>query len=375
MRKGYMICVAAMTAVLAAGGIAAVVMGHREFSENENRYLDQFPKWSLSGVMDGEVQEEITDAFNDQFPARDFWTALSTRAEKMLGHRDVGGVYLGKDHYYFEKIMNQDISQTNYFQNLRFINHVQNIQPDAKVTALLVPSPGSILPEYLPKHAQIYDAERMYQSAENVLADGILLDVREDMARAADRRQVYYKTDHHWTLAGAYEAYCAYERVMGREERPYEDFGVEPVSDSFYGTLYSKALDADATPDTMEAPGRITPAEVSCDGQEHDGIYDTSKLKEKDKYAYFFGGNFGEVILRPEQQGDAKPKLLVVKDSFANSMIPFLLQDYSEVRMLDLRYFKTSVKEYLEEYGADEILILYEMSNFAQDHQLNRLMK
>lgn len=376
MRKRYVIFVVFMTAALAAGGILTAVMGHREFSENENRYLEQFPSLTLSGIADGEVQEDVVKAFNDQFPARDFWTAFSTRAEKMMGRRDIGGVYLGKNQYYFEKIMDGDISQTDYFQSLRFINHVQGLQEDAKVTALLVPSPATILSDYLPSHARIYDADAMYQSAEGVLAEGILLDMRDEMAAAAGEAQIYYKTDHHWTLSGAYVGYRTYVEAMGRQARPYADFGVETVSDSFYGTLYSKALDADAAPDTIDAPSRLPAASVQCDGQERDGIFDETKREQKDKYAYFFGGNYGEVILRPEGDGqEDKPKLLVVKDSFANSMIPFLLQDYSEIRMLDLRYFKTSFRDYLEEYSADEILILYEMSNFAQDNNMNKLMK
>ncbi|MDE6566185.1 MAG: hypothetical protein K2K70_00455, partial [Lachnospiraceae bacterium] len=67
--------------------------------------------------------------------------------------------------------------------------------------------------------------------------------------------------------------------------------------------------------------------------------------------------------------------LVIFKDSFANSMVPFLLQDYEEIIMIDLRYYRDSIATYLEELDDPEILILYEMSNFAQDANLVKLSK
>lgn len=365
-----------MTAMLAAGGILTVAQGHHEFSENENRYLTQFPSLQMSAVLSGETQENITDAFNDQFPRRDFWTSSSTQVKKLLGFQDIGGVYLGEDHYYFEKIMNQDISQTNYFQNLRFVNHLAAAEPEAQVTAMLVPSPGTVLFDLLPSHATLYDADTMYREAEDLLQGVTLLDLRERMLQIRDTvgDLLYYRTDHHWNQYGAYVGYCAYSEMLGRTPDDYDDFGIAFVSDSFYGTLYSKVLDSAAVPDEISAPIILPEVTTTCDGKEMDGIYVDEKAETKDKYAVYFGGNFGEVKMQLRSP-QTEEKLLVIKDSFANSMVPFLLQDYEEIRMLDMRYFKGSVSEYLEEYQADEILVLYELSNFAQDENLNRLTK
>jgi hypothetical protein len=328
---------------------------------------------SVSGILSGEVQEDITDAFGDQFPARDSFTAIATDVQKTLGFQDIGGVYLGKNHYYFEKVLNQDISQTNYFQNLRFINSAASACPKAKVTAMLIPSPGTILADYLPKHATLYDADKMYQEAKDMLRGADLLDIRQEMLAEAEN-DIYFRTDHHWSGYGAYLGYCAYSTKMGRKYKDYDDFAITSMSSEFYGTLYSKVLDRAATPDEICAPADLPEVSCVCDGNEQEGIYDESKLATKDKYAYYFGGNFGEVTITAKSS-KKKTKLLVIKDSFANSMMPYLLQDYKEIRMLDLRYFKDSVQDYLKEYEPDEILVLYEMSNFAQDEHLNRLTK
>lgn len=385
MKKKDIIFVVCFAAALAIGGIVTVTAGHREYSDNENRYLTQFPKLVPEDVMTGEVQQELTDAFNDQFPGRDWLTALSTTVKKGIGMKDVGGVYLGKDHYYFEKIMNQNISRTDYFQNLRFVNRLASLSKDAEVTALLVPLPGQILKDKLPEHASLYDADAMYKTAKETLQNVKLVDIRKDMKEARKQQkgagvqtsgetQVYYRTDHHWTQYGAYVGYKAYTESVGRKAASYKSFDIKEFSDAFYGTLYSKALDSDAVPDTIELPEKLPEAEITCDGKEIDAVYDTAKKNEKDKYAVYFGGNYGEVDIRMKNP-DNDRTLVIFKDSFANSMVPFLMKDYAQIRMIDLRYFKRSVSNYMEENPADEVLVLYEMSSFAQADKLNKLMK
>lgn len=385
MKKKDFTFVVCFVAALAIGGIVTVTAGHREYSDNENRYLTQFPKLVPEDVMTGEVQQELTDAFNDQFPGRDCLTALSTTVKKGIGMKDVGGVYLGKDHYYFEKIMNQNISRTDYFQNLRFVNRLASLSKDAEVTALLVPLPGQILKDKLPEHASLYDADAMYKTAKETLQNVKLVDIRKDMKEARKQQkgagvqtsgetQVYYRTDHHWTQYGAYVGYKAYTESVGRKAASYKSFDIKEFSDAFYGTLYSKALDSDAVPDTIELPEKLPEAEITCDGKEIDAVYDTAKKNEKDKYAVYFGGNYGEVDIRIKNP-DNDRTLVIFKDSFANSMVPFLMKDYAQIRMIDLRYFKRSVSKYMEENPADEVLVLYEMSSFAQADKLNKLMK
>ena len=163
-------------------------------------------------------------------------------------------------------------------------------------------------------------------------------------------------------------------KAKNRTPREYAAFEPELVSEEFYGTLYSKVLDRSMKADVMYAASQVGDIKsVVCDGKEQDGIYDKKKLSTKDKYAYFFGGNYGELRVRMETESDRK--LLVFKDSFANSMIPFLLQDYQEVIMIDLRYYRQSVAELLEKEDDAEILVLYEMSNFATDANLFKLSK
>ena len=103
------------------------------------------------------------------------------------------------------------------------------------------------------------------------------------------------------------------------------------------------------------------------------GIYDLSKLEVKDQYAVYFGGNYGSLtITNPDAQTDRH--LLILKDSYANSMVPYLIDGYAQITMIDLRYYNESVSE-LAAQDWDEILVCYEMSNFIKDKNLFKILR
>ena len=110
---------------------------------------------------------------------------------------------------------------------------------------------------------------------------------------------------------------------------------------------------------------------LSCDGTVTDSLYDRSKLAEKDQYAVFFGGNWAKVTIDTGVENGRR--LLLVKDSFANAFVPFLTEDYETITMLDLRFFAESVPELMAEEGITDVLVLYELSNFAADRNLFKL--
>ena len=94
-------------------------------------------------------------------------------------------------------------------------------------------------------------------------------------------------------------------------------------------------------------------------------LYDESKLAVKDKYSMFMGGNcpLHEIVTGAE----GKPSLLIIRDSYTDSLIPFLLDDYSEIHVLDLRYYRASLKAYIEQYDFDQVLVCYSVYNFSTD--------
>ena len=117
---------------------------------------------------------------------------------------------------------------------------------------------------------------------------------------------------------------------------------------------------------------RLAQDVLACgvNGETYDSLYFNEYLHKKDKYAVYFGGNYdkvdieiGETTGQAAQTASSKGSLLILKDSFANSFVPYLLGDYSRITMIDSRYYRGSVTELAEDY--DEVLILYGIDNFA----------
>lgn len=370
MKKYYRMYIVVVFGILAFGGICSVLYPQKSYSSNENRYLEKYPAITFSDILSGEFQKKFETAFNDQFVGRDNWMKCSTTVEKAVGYKEIAGVYLGKDGYYFTKTTQNMIDQKQYTKNLHYAEYL-GTQIKGKTSLLLVPSAGTILQDKLPDRAPYYDAASMFRMAETILSSTQNIDTRSALSEYRKQGQVYFKTDHHWTLLGAYAAYQSYCDANKVDARTYDYFEPKKVSNNFLGTLYSKVLDTDALADTMYAASNIPMTKVNSDGQHGQGIYDVRKLEQKDKYAYFFGGNYGKVQIETE---NGKKKLLVIKDSFANSFIPFLIEDYGEITMIDLRYYRRSIQELLQEKNYDEALVLYEMSNFAGDTNLYKLV-
>lgn len=353
--------------ILLVTGLLIFAMPGKAYSETENRVLSQKPQLSLPEIMSGSFQKKLDKFLSDQFPGRNNLMQLGTKIKLMSGRRDIEDTYIGKDNYYFEKITDTDIDVKNYRRNLGRIESLADKYDGIKFTMMLVPSSGVVLSDKLPDNAEIYDAEKLYQIAGQAFANVKLTDPTAEMKIAEDE-YIYYKTDHHWTTYGSY---IGYRSLMGEAAAyEYADSESDVVSDSFLGTLYSRTLDDRAVPDRVELVDVSDEIEVIVDG-EAGSIYDYEALNEKDKYRVFFGGNYGMTEIK-NCQGEGT--LLVLKDSFANSLVPFLTADYGKIVMIDLRYYAGSVSDLLDSGDIDDVLILYEMNNFASDTNLAKLV-
>lgn len=355
------------------GGVLLFALPQRTYSENENRYLTTFQPPAVSSFLDTSMQKNLTDGASDQFAGRDLWMKFATTLQRSVGFQDLGGVYFGKDGYYFERVLESDLSKTRYSNNLRYMEQfTHSYQTD--VCFMPVPSKSSILTDLLPANAVIYQADKLYHQAGQILQQTVLSDLRSLFEQEKQNSQLYFKTDHHWTMDGAYQAYTAWSEMHDRMAAPLAEFVPKCVSDTFFGTLYSKAPDFHAQPDQFFLPTKIPQAAVTIDGKSQDLIYDRTKLDTKDKYAVYFGGNFGRIDIELKNSRNHK-KLLVIKDSFANSLIPFLMADYAQITLIDFRYFNKPVSKLIREIQPDETLILYEISNFAQDTNFFKILK
>lgn len=365
---------------------ASLIIKDREFSPNENRYLAETPELSWDNILSGKFQDGLEDYLRDQVCFRDGWITVKTGIQKACGDTDIGGAYVGKDGYDFEKITPEDVDEKQVDRNIKavedyFMTASETIDRQ-KLSFLLVPTSGLVMQEKLPKNARLFDQAKYIDQVQKAMKDYNFVDVRDTLMDHNDE-YIYYKTDHHWTSAGACMAYDAWRERTGGEAETEDGLVKNVVSDKFRGSLYSKILDADSAYDEIwtyglqkdEAFGSKDCTVTIDEKQQLDSIYDDEKLQEKDKYAYFLGGNYGQVHIQNQKAASkAKGKnILIIKDSFANSFVPFVTQDYENIYMVDLRYYNGDMKAYLQEHEITDVLVLYNVSNFISDRNIHKL--
>lgn len=369
------------------GCAASFLMPDREFSQTENRYLQQKPEFSWEGLLDGSYGKAYEAYLGDQFPLRDRFVELKTGAERLLGKEDVNGVYFGKDGYLLEKFDREDLETEQMEKNLEqlaaFLETESCRLGEGRVRALLVPSASWILQEKLPFLAAPYDQGEITDRLAGLLGGDSLLVDGETALSEHREEEIYYRTDHHWTMLGAYEGYRAWALSMGFVPWEREDFERETVSRDFYGTVQAK-VNWKTEPDRMErwTPGRRMEYRVFYDGsgESAEGMYTDSALDTRDKYRFYLDGNHGLTEIRTEgaADGDGKEtgsgrRLCVIKDSYANSFVPFAVNHYETTFVLDLRYFNGNLGEFLEQEKITDILVLYRIPGFAAEESIWKL--
>ena len=336
-----------------------ILLPDRASSETENRTLAQRPDFSWAALVDGSYTAAVEEYFADQFPLRDGWTGLKARTEQLLGKSEFNGVYLCGDTL-ISRVETPDAEQVE--KNLSYVKRLAE-STAVPVTFGLIPSAAEVWKDKLPDGAASWDQTDLLEESGVDFLTAL-------STHAGD--QVFYRTDHHWTTLGAFYGANALLETWGIEPLRVEDFTPETASDSFNGTLYSQSGIHWLRPDSIEFWAKedgLTVTSWRTGKPEPASLYDRSYLNVKDKYSAFLGGNQPLCVIKNENLPEGE-KVLGIRDSYADSLAPFLAQRFAEVHLLDLRYYRASAAQYAEEHGMDRIAVLYSAQNFISDRNL-----
>lgn len=384
MSKKYSTFITALFCLFIFGfGIALILSPSRDFSDQENRYLAQFKAPTLKTLRSGEFMEKFEDYVTDQFPLRDQWVQLKAYSERALGKQENNGVYFSPDGQtlfaHFTAPTREALEQKVGFVNKLGANLV------VPVYFSLVPDKSFVLADLLPANAPSVDDGSTIEKAQALCGDKVTyIDLRTMLT---GERDAFYRTDHHWTTMGAR---LAFQRLMSGMDlvRPiaaedlnglsYQGLSYTEVSGSFYGTTYSASGAGWVEPDSIctvipegGTKGNVTVTRYPEGAPIEGGLYYPEKLAVKDKYAYFLGGNQPLCVIKNPDA--ASGKLLVIRDSYADSLAPFLAEEFQEVHLFDLRYNNLSLKQYVADNGIGQVLVLYSAANFSTDQNLFKL--
>ena len=352
------------------------LLPRRSFSENEKRVLSEAPQIDAAGIADGSVFRSIESYLSDHFPGRELWVGANAYLENAEGRGATEDIVRGTDDWLFTAPVSDD--RETLWDNMQAITTFAEKQ-SVPVTMMAVPSAGAVVSDKLPALHLPYPDADLLEEARRIAGNTLhWVDLYTDFCSAEQPERLYYRTDHHWTTEGAYRAYCLMMEALGQSSVPHDDFTVEQITD-FYGTSYSKSGLWLTEPDTLElwTDSDIQAVTTVYDANRADpvtreGMFFREYLEDADKYPVFLSGNHARVHI--ETNADSGKRLLVIKDSYAHALAPFLAEEYSTINLIDLRYFKQqTISSWLEENPADEILLVYGLSSLAEDKNLQWL--
>ena len=355
-----------------------LVSGDKEYSEKENRMLQQRPQFTLAGIESGRLMEQYESYLSDQFVGRNFWVSLKTRIDLLAGKRESNGVFKGKNHYLLEDIASPD--QEQMAQNIEAIESFENKYQDIPMYMMLVPNAANIESGKLPGFAVTEDQNQIFRNIQKELGDYInWVDVTKTLKKHKSE-DIYYHTDHHWTTLGAFYAFQELASSMKLDTSKVSEWKSYAVTSEFNGTLsatsgyetgYEEPIYIYAPENIEDAPEVVV--NYVNEKKKTATLYDSSKLEEKDKYAMFLGGNYPMIDIRTT--ADTTDRLLLIKDSYANCLVPFLVPYYREIIIIDPRYYYGDITEVMESNKITSVLFLYNGNTFVEDNSINGVLE
>lgn len=357
--------------VLLLGLAGKEALSHqRTYSPVEKRELQTRPEISITKVLDGRFQKKYESYLRDQFPGRDHWVSFQTDMELFMGKNEIHNVYIGKNHYLLEHYTEKEFDPQQISKNLQALEKfVGKAKQNADVHVMMVPTKSWILREKLPAFAPHYKEQKFYDALQQKLEKEDVLISVEPVLDAHKEEEIYYRTDHHWTTLGAWYAYEQYTKAVGGDlQRAQGKKKFRCISKDFYGTTYAKinyARQADKI--EIYEPADKLRVVYNMGEKKTKTLYDVSFLKTAEQYSVFTGGN--QAVLQITGGIKNGKTLLLIKDSFANSILPFLAEDYEKLVVVDLRQLNVSGDRLLEMFSPTDILILYNSAQFAQDKE------
>ncbi|MGM9644272.1 MAG: DHHW family protein, partial [Eubacteriales bacterium] len=379
-------------------------------SENEKRELTPFPTFTLESFLNGEYTAQISLWFSDTYPLREQMISANAgiqslygiRGEQVIGGGDADDIPTGPADIEFNPTddgkgdtfegtyINGDTAYQLYFFNkqnsdsyVALINEfAAQVEGKAQVYDMIVPLHYQIaLSEETVKKYNASDCGEAIKYMYGNLSDGIKsVDTLPNLIRHNDE-YLYFRTDHHWTARGAYYAYLAFCKEKGIEPTPLEDYK-QYKFDGFLGTFYANAKQPAAmknNPDYVEAFVPI--------GTNREDVYDSNgnyvdwysivysgadKYDAANKYLAFMGGDHPLAEIHNPNITDGS-SIVVIKESYGNAFVPFLVDSYEYVYVIDYRQWNGKLSDFVIEKGIDDVLFLNVVSNTSTSARLKEL--
>lgn len=340
-----------LAVILVGGMLAHVLLPDGTVSRAERRKLAQMPTLTAQSISSGTYAQDLETYLLDQFPLRDgLRTVKALFSYYVLGQKDNNGVYLEEGSA--SKLDAQlDEKQVAYFVK-KFKTLHKELFPDSNVWCAVVPDKNYYLTEGTSYPRMDYDA------LFDTVREGLSWATYVDLTKALTAED-YYKTDSHWRQ----ERLCAVRetlaQAMGLTLPDWDGYEAAELS-GFYGVYYGQAALPMAAERLQYLENAATRA-ATVTGPElqgEQGVYAPEKFSNLDGYDVFLHG--AQAIVTVENPlAETQRELVIFRDSYGSSLAPLLLDGYSKVTLVDIRYVASQYLDQLVDFYGQDVLILY----------------
>lgn len=326
-------------------------------------------------VEDDEKEPEITDADTKENEENDKEDEVDINKEDVIGNDlpiehspENSGNFVIINSIGYEKFQFSEYNANVYIESVN--SYAENLTADKKIYNLLAPTSSefNIPDEYRDLSGSQKDGISYAYS--NMDSEIITVDAYYNFEANKDE-YLYFKTDHHWTALGAYRAYESFMKAKSEEAIPLEKYNKIDSKYKYLGSIYNMTKN-ERLENNLDDIWYYEPylsvdyLAVNRNGSSWGSrqVIFPTYFEKVNKYAAFMGGDTAFSHIKVNSGKDKK--IIVIKDSYGNSFIPFLLPHYKDIYVADPRYFTDNIYDVIEENQIDEVLII----NYATVLQL-----
>ncbi len=326
-----------------------------------------FPKLNRENFLDGTFAEEFEAYLKEYLGFHDSLFQLKSRSDFIIGEKRIQGVYITE-----ERLMKKNsLAGTGSAEQ---INAFYEAYP-LPTYLVLVPSASEIYEETLPANMLYTSQEKWIKSIYSDTSTGIRCIDAYHILNSLEDSYIYYRTDSHWTSYGAYYVYQSAIQKMGFTPVSYQKYVISHLSTEFRGDLYQKTLYDKVKPDVLDCYTYEKGSQILGitayyqDGmvQKRTELYDRSALETENMYQFYLGKPCEKLIIKTDLENDKK--LLLYKDDYADCMIPFLLQHYAEICVVNLEQTGANFEHIVSPEDYTQIMILCSAENWQEIFQ------
>ncbi|WP_273124342.1 DHHW family protein [Bacillus weihaiensis] len=390
MKLGNYFLTLGFIGIIFSFGIFTILLEDKPKSFFENRKLAQSPEFGTKDILNGNLFKDYELYFTDQFVGRDKWVENYTKWKLVSGETYVNGYHVTNDQLILENpIVN--VSEQSLNESAEAINSLGEYLKEKQSRLFYVPAPAKVhfttdyLPSYAPKGNGIENTNHLISRLDNEVVKTIPLSTYFN-ENFTDEELVdfYFKTDHHWNMKGAFKGY---QLMMSQLSKEFKEIPLDFTNKNYTYSIDEKINFIGSYNLSLymlinsegDHPNYYLPKNYSFDNltiysgpidkkrliKNNGNIYASGYNKELKEFDYgrTYTFNYDELNIVNEESKN-KLRVLLLKDSYANPIIPHIAHHFHTTTVYDMRYNKDrTVYDYLDKHEYDLVIVFYNTNN------------